>query len=73
MEAGVRNNISGEVEEIKADNVMAQVVMWVDGWKDDAIRLTSVMTRDSLEEAGFAKGDKVNALVKAINVVFVKH
>jgi len=31
------------------------------------------MTRDSLEEAGFTKGDKVNALVKAINVVFVKH
>jgi molybdopterin-binding protein len=31
------------------------------------------MTGDSLEEAGFAKGDKVNALVKAINVVFVKH
>jgi len=27
MEAGVRNNITGEVEDIKADNVMAQVVM----------------------------------------------
>jgi len=30
------------------------------------------MTGDSLEKAGFSKGDKVNALVKAINVVFVK-
>jgi molybdopterin-binding protein len=30
------------------------------------------MTRDSLQDAGFTKGDKVNALVKAINVVFVK-
>jgi molybdopterin-binding protein len=30
------------------------------------------MTRDSLEDAGFKKGDRVNALVKAINVVFVK-
>jgi molybdopterin-binding protein len=30
------------------------------------------MTRDSLEDAGFKKGDQVNALVKAINVVFVK-
>jgi len=30
------------------------------------------MTRDSLQDAGFKKGDKVNALVKAINVVFVK-
>jgi len=30
------------------------------------------MTRDSYEDAGFQKGDKVSALVKAINVVFVK-
>lgn len=27
MEAGVRNNINGEIEEIKTDNVMAQVSM----------------------------------------------
>ncbi|WP_279279250.1 hypothetical protein [Sporotomaculum syntrophicum] len=27
IEAGVRNNINGEVEKIKVDNVMAQVVM----------------------------------------------
>lgn len=26
-----------------------------------------------LEDAGFKKGDRVDALVKAINVVFVKH
>ncbi len=73
MEAGVRNNIFGEIESIKADDVMAQVTMWVGGWQDNNVRLTSVMTRDSLEDAGFKKGDKVNALVKAINVVFVKH
>ncbi|MGF7058997.1 molybdopterin-binding protein [Brassicibacter mesophilus] len=30
------------------------------------------MTRDSMEEAGFNQGDDVEALVKAINVVFVK-
>ena len=73
LEAGVRNNIYGEIEEIKRDNVMAQLTMWVGGWTDNTIRLTSVMTRDSLEEAKFSKGDKVNALVKAINVVFVKN
>ena len=72
MEAGVRNNINGEIEDIKLDNIMAQVSMWVGGWGDNNIRLTSVMTRDSLQDAGFKKGDKVNALVKAINVVFVK-
>jgi len=31
------------------------------------------MTRDSLEDAGFSKGEKVHALVKAINVMLVKH
>lgn len=72
MEVGVRNNINGEIEDIKTDNVMAQVSMWVGDWGDNNFRLTSVMTRDSFEEAGFKKGDKVNALVKAINVVFVK-
>ncbi|MGV8982442.1 hypothetical protein [Clostridium sp.] len=30
------------------------------------------MTRESLEEAGFKQGDKVEALIKAINVIFVK-
>jgi len=30
------------------------------------------MTKDSLLEAGFNEGDKVEALVKAINVVMVK-
>jgi molybdopterin-binding protein len=30
------------------------------------------MTRESLEDAGFKQGDRVDALVKAINVVFVK-
>ncbi|HQA08266.1 MAG TPA: TOBE domain-containing protein [Syntrophomonadaceae bacterium] len=32
----------------------------------------SVMTRESMEEAGFKPGDQVTALIKAINVVFVK-
>lgn len=31
------------------------------------------MTKDSLRDAGFKEGDSVEALVKAINVVFVKH
>jgi molybdopterin-binding protein len=34
--------------------------------------IASVMTRESLEEVGFKQGDNVTALIKAINVVFVK-
>ena len=72
MNAGVRNKVTGQIEDIKVDGVMSMVKMrgtWVDG----TMKFTSVMTTDSLEESGFKKGDAVDALVKAINVVFVKH
>lgn len=36
------------------------------------LRITSVMTKDSLHEVAFKKGDTVEAFVKAINVVMVK-
>ena len=72
MEAGVRNNLTGEIESIKQDGLMAQVTMWVGGWGVEAPRITSVMTKDSLEDTGFNKGDQVDALVKAVNVVMVK-
>lgn len=72
MDAGVRNNLTGQIESIKDDGLMAQVTMWVGSWGNGAPRITSVMTKDSLLEAGFNEGDKVEALVKAINVVMVK-
>lgn len=72
MQVGVRNKLIGKIEEIKADDVMAQIKMTVDGWKNSPL-VTSVMTRESLEDAGFKKGDQVEALVKAVNVVFVKN
>jgi molybdopterin-binding protein len=31
------------------------------------------MTEESLRDAAFKEGDTVEALIKAINVVFVKH
>ena len=67
MEAGVRNKLRGSIWRVKTDDVMAQVSMWMGD-----IELTSVMTRESMEEAGFAEGQPVTALIKAINVVFVK-
>lgn len=73
VEAGVRNNLYGEIMDIKNDGLMAQVTMWVGGWGDNAPLITSVMTRDSLEDAGLKKGDTVNALIKAVNVVMLKN
>lgn len=72
MEAGVRNSLRGEIKNIKYDGLMAQVTMWVGGWGDGSPLITSVMTRDSLEDSGFKKGDQVNALIKAVNVVMLK-
>ena len=72
MEAGVRNKLFGVIEEIKTDDLMAMVKISVEGW-NNAPEVASVMTRESLVDAGFKEGDTVEALIKAINVVFVKH
>lgn len=67
MKAGVRNQLTGEIIEIKQGDIMSEVVISVG---DNEI--TSVMTTDSLLQAGFKKGNKATALIKAINVVLVK-
>lgn len=72
MNAGVRNKVPGKIKEIKSDGVMALIKM--NGtWLNDDMEFSSVMTNESLEEVGFKEGDNVEALIKAINVVFVKH
>ena len=68
MKYAVRNKVSGKVVEIKKGELMCEVVVEVS--PDFAI--TSVMTLDSLNEAGIKVGDDLSALVKAINVVLVK-
>lgn len=67
MEAGVRNRLTGRISEIVAGDVMSQVTA-----RMGESEVTSVMTTESLKEAGFKEGDNVTALIKAVNVVFVK-
>ena len=67
LQAGVRNKLHGRIWRISADGVMAQVTMWMGDTE-----IVSVMTRESLDEASFKEGEPVTALIKAINVVFVK-
>lgn len=67
MKAGVRNQLTGKVTEIIKGDVMSQVTV-----KIGDNEITSVMTTESLTEAGFMEGDTVTALIKAINVVLVK-
>jgi len=68
MQHGARNDIIGEVIEVKSGDMMAQAKVKISGEFD----LSSVMTTDSLAALGIEKGDKVRVLVKAVNVLLVK-
>ena len=68
MKYGARNQLVGEVVEIKQGAVMAQVKVRV---KTEAT-LSSVMTMESLADLGIKKGDRVMLLAKAVNVLVAK-
>ena len=68
MKYGARNQIIGEVKEIKKGSVMCEVKLDVTG----PITMESVMTLNSLEELGIKEGYKVKVIVKAVNVLLVK-
>jgi molybdopterin-binding protein len=68
MKYGARNQLIGEVTEIKKGTVMCQVRLNVTA---DAT-MNSVMTMESLADLGIKSGDKVKIVVKAINVLLVK-
>ena len=68
MKHGARNDLVGQVIEIKAGDLMAQAKIKIEGEFD----LSSVMTVDSLSSLGIEQGDKVRVLVKAVNVLLVK-
>ncbi|MBN2227047.1 MAG: TOBE domain-containing protein [candidate division Zixibacteria bacterium] len=68
MKYGARNQIIGEITEIRRGDVMCQVRLNVTA---DAV-MNSVMTMESLEDLGIKVGDKVKIVVKAINVLLVK-
>jgi len=68
MKVGARNRIVGTVKEIKRGTLMAQVKVEV----AKGVRMSSVMTIDSLEDMKLEKGDEVEVVVKAVNVLLLK-
>ena len=68
MKYGARNQVFAKVTRIKRGNIMGQVSLEI--FQDS--NMTSVMTLDSLDDLGLKEGDKVKAVVKAINVLLVK-
>ena len=68
MKVGARNRIIGEVKEIKKGSIMCLVKLQIPADSN----MASVMTLESLDELGVQKGDKVEVIVKAVNVLLMK-
>ena len=68
MKTGARNQLRGTVTELKVGEVMCQVKVKVTA---DAM-MSSVLTKESLDELGLREGDRVKVVVKAVNVLLVK-
>jgi molybdate transport system regulatory protein len=65
MRYGARNQLVGNVVAIKKGTVMCQVTVEI----APKMRVSSVMTLDSLKELGIKKGSAVHVLIKAVNVL----
>ena len=68
MKYGARNQLTGEVVEIKKGQVMCQVKVKIPA---DST-MCSVMTLESLDDLGIKEGDKVSVLAKAVNVLLAR-
>jgi molybdate transport system regulatory protein len=68
MKIGARNQLVGEVGEIKRGTVMGEVKLTIPAQSP----MASVMTLESIDDLGLKKGDKVRIIVKAIHVLLIK-
>jgi molybdate transport system regulatory protein len=68
MKYGARNQLMGEVTNVKEGTVMCEVKLKI----VSGDIMESVMTMESLKDLGIKKGDKVKIVVKAVNVLLVK-
>ena len=67
IEISARNQLRGTIVEIRADGVMAEVIIRI-GDQD----LVAIITRSSAERLGLAKGDEVLAVIKSTEVMVAK-
>jgi len=58
MKLSARNALKGKVTEVKLGQVVGEVVLDIGGQK-----VTSVITRDAIEEMGVKVGDEVSAVI----------
>jgi molybdopterin-binding protein len=68
MKVGARNQLVGEVTEVKRGAIMGEVKLTIPANSP----MASVMTLDSIDDMGIKKGDKVRVVVKAVSVLLIK-
>ncbi|MDT3435191.1 TOBE domain-containing protein [Haloarcula sp. 1CSR25-25] len=68
MALSARNNLSGTVRSVTTDEVMAEVVIELDGGET----VTSTITRGSADRLDLSEGDEVAAVIKASEVMVEK-
>ncbi len=68
METSARNSFSGTVTKVETNPVVAEVIFKT----DSGYEISSVITRQSCDKLGLAKGKRVSALVKATWVILEK-
>jgi molybdopterin-binding protein len=68
MALSARNRLSGTVDSVTRDGVMAEVVIEL----PDGQRITSTITRGSADRLELAEGDEVEAVIKASEVMVDK-
>jgi molybdopterin-binding protein len=68
MKIGARNQLIGEVMEVKRGALMGEVKLTI---RADS-PMASVMTLESIDDMKLKKGDKVRVVVKAVNVLLIK-
>jgi len=68
MKIGARNQLIGEVVEVKRGAVMGEVKLTIPADSP----MASVMTLESIDDMKLKKGDKVRVVVKAVNVLLIK-
>jgi molybdopterin-binding protein len=65
MKISARNILKGKVKEVKSGVVNTEVIVELPG----GIQMVSVITKESAENLGLAKGKEVYAVIKASNVM----
>jgi len=65
MKISARNVLKGKVKDIKTGDVNSEVVVDL----PNGMQIVSVITRESAENLGLARGKEVYAVIKASNVM----